>query len=93
MSYLSQAGLMFVVVGAVAGATVAPMQAQNSEPNPYRTVPGVWAPLPDGRGLGFDQLGGGLPGRRNDLGRRSLRREQLCGSRRPGRRLPVRQDG
>ncbi len=56
MSYLSQAGLMFVVVGAVAGATVAPMQAQNSVPNPYRTVPGVWAPLPDGRDWGSTSL-------------------------------------
>ena len=92
MSYLSKVGLMFVAVGAGLGAT-APMQAQNSEPNPYRTVPGVWAPLPDGRDWGFDQLGGGFPRRRNDLGRRSLRREQLCRSRRPGRRLPVRQEG
>ena len=44
MSYLSKVGLMFVV-GAVVGATAAPMRAQNNEPNPYRTVPGVWVGL------------------------------------------------
>ena len=55
MSYLSKVGLMFVAVGAGLGAT-APMQAQNSEPNPYRTVPGVWAPLPDGRDWGSTSL-------------------------------------
>ena len=51
-------------VGAGLGATAAPMQAQNSEipthtgqvPNPYRTVPGVWAPLPDGRDWGSTSL-------------------------------------
>ena len=56
MSYLSKVGLMFVAVGASLGATAAPMQAQNSEPNPYRTVPGVWAPLPDGRDWGSTSL-------------------------------------
>ena len=56
MSYLSKVGLMFVAVGAGLGATAAPMQAQNSEPNPYRTVPGVWAPLPDGRDWGSTSL-------------------------------------
>lgn len=56
MSYLSKVGLMFVVVGAGVVATAAPMQAQNSEPNPYRTVPGIWAPLPDGRDWGSTSL-------------------------------------
>ncbi len=56
MSYLSKVGLMFVAVGAGVGATAAPMQAQNTEPNPYRTVPGVWAPLPDGRDWGSTSL-------------------------------------
>lgn len=28
------------------------MSAQNQAPNPYRTVEGVWAPLPDGRSWG-----------------------------------------
>ncbi len=56
MCYLSKVGLMFVAVGAGLGATAAPMQAQNSEPNPYRTVPGVWAPLPDGRDWGSTSL-------------------------------------
>ena len=56
MSYLSKVGLMLVAVGAGLGATAAPMQAQNSEPNPYRTVPGVWAPLPDGRDWGSTSL-------------------------------------
>ena len=28
------------------------MSAQNQAPNPYRTVEGVWAPLPDGRAWG-----------------------------------------
>jgi len=35
----------------MAGHTPA-AQAQNSAPNPYRTVPGVWAQLPDGRAWG-----------------------------------------
>ena len=56
MSYLSKVGLMLVAVGAGLGATAAPMQAQHSEPNPYRTVPGVWAPLPDGRDWGSTSL-------------------------------------
>ena len=56
MSYLSKMGLMLVAVGAGVGAMAAPMQAQNSEPNPYRTVPGVWAPLPDGRDWGSTSL-------------------------------------
>ena len=56
MSYVSKVGLMFVVVGVCVGATAATMQAQNSEPNPYRTVPGVWAPLPDGRDWGSTSL-------------------------------------
>ena len=56
MSHLGKVGLMFVVVGAGVGATAAPMQAQNSEPNPYRTVPGVWAQLPDGRDWGSTSL-------------------------------------
>ena len=56
MSYANRVGLMFVVAAAVVGATAAPMRAQNSEPNPYRTVPGVWAPLPDGRDWGSTSL-------------------------------------
>jgi len=52
MSYLSRVGLMFILVGGAVGATTMQMEAQNREPNPYRTVPGVWAELPDGRSWG-----------------------------------------
>ena len=31
---------------------VEPVSAQNEAPNPYRTVEGIWAPLPDGRSWG-----------------------------------------
>ena len=47
---------MFLFAGAVVGATAATLDAQNSEPNPYRTVPGIWAPLPDGRDWGSTSL-------------------------------------
>jgi DNA-binding beta-propeller fold protein YncE len=40
------------VVAAVAAVTAAPALAQNSAPNPYRTVSGVWAEMPDGRTWG-----------------------------------------
>ncbi len=56
MSYLSRMGLMFVIVGAGVGVTAISLHAQNAEPNPYRTVPGVWAPLPDGRDWGSTSL-------------------------------------
>ncbi len=56
MSYASRVGLMFLFVGAGVAATAAALEAQNSEPNPYRTVPGVWAPLPDGREWGATSL-------------------------------------
>ena len=56
MSYSSRVGLMFLIVGAGVGATAVSVDAQNAEPNPYRTVPGVWAPLPDGRDWGSTSL-------------------------------------
>ena len=56
MSYASQVGLMVLFVGAGVGATAVSLDAQNAEPNPYRTVPGVWAPLPDGREWGSTSL-------------------------------------
>ena len=37
-------------------ATAGSAGAQNSAPNPYRTVEGVWAPLPDGREWGSTSL-------------------------------------
>jgi DNA-binding beta-propeller fold protein YncE len=36
----------------VAALMAAPVNAQNHAPNPYRTVPGVWAELPNGRAWG-----------------------------------------
>ncbi len=56
MSHASRIGLMLVSVGVAAGATAPALHAQNSAPNPYRTVPGVWAPLPDGRDWGSTSL-------------------------------------
>ena len=56
MSYASRIGLMLVFVGAGIGATAVALEAQNDAPNPYRTVPGVWAALPDGRDWGSTSL-------------------------------------
>ena len=56
MSYASRVGLMFIFVGAGVVATATTLQAQNDAPNPYRTVPGVWAALPDGRDWGSTSL-------------------------------------
>ena len=56
MSYASRIALMCLFVGAGVGATAVRLDAQNAEPNPYRTVPGVWAPLPDGRDWGSTSL-------------------------------------
>jgi DNA-binding beta-propeller fold protein YncE len=56
MSYSSRVGLMFLFVCATVGTTAVALEAQNTEPNPYRTVPGVWAPLPDGREWGSTSL-------------------------------------
>ena len=47
----------FVIVGVVTLiATFSVAFAQNHAPNPYRTVEGVWAPLPDGRDWGSTSL-------------------------------------
>ena len=56
MSYLSRVGLMFLFVGAGVGTTAVALEAQNTASNPYRTMPGVWAPLPDGRDWGSTSL-------------------------------------
>ena len=56
MSYASRIGLILLFVGAVVGTAAVALEGQNSEPNPYRTVPGVWAPLPDGRDWGSTSL-------------------------------------
>jgi sugar lactone lactonase YvrE len=56
MSHVSRVGLIFGFAVAGIGATAVQIEAQNSEPNPYRTVPGVWAPLPDGRDWGSTSL-------------------------------------
>ena len=56
MSYLSRVGLMFLFVGVGVGTTAIALEAQNTAPNPYRTMPGVWAPLPDGRDWGSTSL-------------------------------------
>lgn len=49
--------LGFVIVGVVTLlATSSMAYAQNHAPNPYRTVEGVWAPLPDGREWGSTSL-------------------------------------
>ena len=55
---MSQAGrLGLVIVGVVTLlATSSVAYAQNHAPNPYRTVEGVWAPLPDGREWGSTSL-------------------------------------
>jgi sugar lactone lactonase YvrE len=44
-----------LILSALTVATIFPLlsaSAQNHAPNPYTTVPGVWAPLPDGRSWG-----------------------------------------
>ena len=55
---MSQAGrLGLAIVGVVTlMATSRVAYAQNHAPNPYRTVEGVWAPLPDGREWGSTSL-------------------------------------
>ena len=55
---MSQAGrLGLAIVGVVTlMATSSVAYAQNHAPNPYRTVEGVWAPLPDGREWGSTSL-------------------------------------
>ena len=55
MSQAEKLGLVIVgVVTLLATSSVA--YAQNHAPNPYRTVEGVWAPLPDGREWGSTSL-------------------------------------
>ena len=55
MSQAERLGLVIVgVVTLLATSSVA--YAQNPAPNPYRTVEGVWAPLPDGREWGSTSL-------------------------------------
>ena len=55
MSQAERLGL--VIVGVVTLlATSSMAYAQNHAPNPYRTVEGVWAPLPDGREWGSTSL-------------------------------------
>ena len=44
---LTLVGIVVVVAGLAKAAS-----AQNQAPNPYRTVAGIWAPLPDGRDWG-----------------------------------------
>ncbi len=56
MSHASRVALMFAFLCAGIGATAVQMEAQNEAPNPYRTVPGVWAELPDGRSWGSTSL-------------------------------------
>ncbi len=56
MSHASRVALMFAFICAGIGATAVQMEAQNEAPNPYRTVPGVWAELPDGRSWGSTSL-------------------------------------
>ena len=49
--------LCLAIVGVVTlMATSSVAYAQNHAPNPYRTVEGVWAPLPDGREWGSTSL-------------------------------------
>ena len=55
MSQAERLGL--VIVGVVTLLVTSSMAyAQNHAPNPYRTVEGVWAPLPDGREWGSTSL-------------------------------------
>ena len=55
MSQAERLGLVIVgVVTLLATSSVA--YAQNHAPNPYRTIEGVWAPLPDGREWGSTSL-------------------------------------
>ncbi len=50
----SSSRIAFILLAAAAGVAVSAARglAQNHAPNPYQTVPGVWAPLPDGRQWG-----------------------------------------
>jgi sugar lactone lactonase YvrE len=56
MSYASRLAQILLFVGAVVGTTAMASEGQNHEPNTYRTLPGVWAPLPDGRDWGSTSL-------------------------------------
>ncbi len=47
MSHVERLGLAIAIVGLIAAPSA--VHAQNNAPNPYHTVDGVWAPLPDGR--------------------------------------------
>ena len=48
----------FIVLAAIAwvGVSATQASAQNHAPNPYSTVEGIWAPLPDGRDWGSTSL-------------------------------------
>ncbi len=52
MSSPSRVGFIMLAAAVAVAATAAPGSAQNHAPNPYQTVEGVWAPLPDGRDWG-----------------------------------------
>jgi sugar lactone lactonase YvrE len=52
MSQSIRVGVAATAVALSLAAGGEPVHAQNSFPNPYRTVPGVWAALPDGRSWG-----------------------------------------
>jgi DNA-binding beta-propeller fold protein YncE len=50
MSHVGRLGLAITIVGLIAAPSA--VHAQQHAPNPYHTVDGVWAPLPDGRSWG-----------------------------------------
>lgn len=52
MSSLTRVGLVTAATAAVLPFAAPEIFAQNHAPNPYQTVGGVWAPLPDGREWG-----------------------------------------
>lgn len=52
MSKLGRYGFHALSLTVALGGWSLPALAQNDDANPYETVPGVWAPLPDGRAWG-----------------------------------------
>ncbi len=56
MSKVTRTGIAALALAAWTAVPSGDAYAQNNAPNPYQTVEGVWAPLPDGREWGATSL-------------------------------------